>query len=196
MNPNKGAYIDDDNDSVEIELQDEEDFIHNTMNPNNAGKRQILNQPVHHRQASREIEYIELDMFDAYEDKLASFLKSTPYIDQLIQTSKEYRMFIDSLKILASFNEELANVLLRVKDLHKKGKDIRISKVKGHNILRKNRELRVQLKSLISDNGVNTSTSGINSKSQNSKRALIKERDKLLKKNNDLMFKFKKAFLL
>lgn len=65
-------------------------------------------------------------------------------------------MFIESLKILASFNTELTHVLTKVRDLSKKGKEVRISKVKGQNILKKNRDLRVQLKSLINDS-VNTS---------------------------------------
>jgi len=87
----------DDYDSVEIELQDEEDFIHKTMQPENSVvvPPKIIKKPVHYRQASRDIEYIELDMFEQYGDKLQDFLKSTPYIDQLIETSKQYRMFIE-----------------------------------------------------------------------------------------------------
>lgn len=104
---------------------------------------------------------------------------------------------MDSLKLLASFNEELTNVLNRVRSLSKKGKQIRINKSQGQDILKKNRELRVQIKTLGNDSGVNTSiNSSISSKTNNTKRVLIQERDFLLEKNDKLMFSFKKAFML
>ena len=43
----------------------------------------------------------DLDAFNEFEEKFKDFLKSTPYIDQILQTSKEYRMIIDSLNIIA-----------------------------------------------------------------------------------------------
>lgn len=66
----------DDNDSVEIEMQDDEDFIHHTMkqNQNVMKKNKILGMPIHQRKASRDIEYIELDTFEEYEEKLEHFL--------------------------------------------------------------------------------------------------------------------------
>jgi hypothetical protein len=183
---------------VEIELQEDEEFIHHTMQPSaSMNKHKILKKPVHHRQASRDVEYIDLNMFDVYEDRLQEFLKTTPYIDKLLETSKQYRKFMDSLKLLASFNEELTNVLNRVRSLSKKGKQIRINKSQGQDILKKNRELRVQIKTLGNDSGVNTSiNSSISSKTNNTKRVLIQERDFLLEKNDKLMFSFKKAFML
>jgi len=46
--------------------------------------------------------YLEgLDVFDEYEQRFNDFLRSTPYIDQILQTSKEYRLVIESLNILA-----------------------------------------------------------------------------------------------
>jgi hypothetical protein len=46
--------------------------------------------------------YLEgLDVFDEYEQRFNDFLRSTPYIDQILQTSKEYRLAIESLNILA-----------------------------------------------------------------------------------------------
>jgi hypothetical protein len=46
--------------------------------------------------------YLEgLDVFDEFEQRFADFLRSTPYIDQILQTSKEYRLVIDSLNMLA-----------------------------------------------------------------------------------------------
>jgi hypothetical protein len=42
-----------------------------------------------------------LDVFDEFEQHFHDFLRSTPYIDQILQTSKEYRLVIDSLNILA-----------------------------------------------------------------------------------------------
>lgn len=42
-----------------------------------------------------------LDVFDEFEQRFHDFLRSTPYIDQILQTSKEYRLVIDSLNILA-----------------------------------------------------------------------------------------------
>ncbi len=46
--------------------------------------------------------YLEdLDVFDEFETKFKDFLKSTPYIEQILQTSKEYRMIIESMNILA-----------------------------------------------------------------------------------------------
>jgi hypothetical protein len=115
----------------------------------------------------------------------------------VIETTKQYKMFLESLKILATFNTELTHVLVKVRDLSKKGKEVRINKLKGQNILKKNRELRIQLKSLINDNGITSSINGsFTSKVGKNKRALIQERDVLLNKNDELMFKFKKAFLL
>jgi len=159
--PNNVQHAEDDNDSVEIEMQDEEEFIHHTMKTANNSvctKPQLFKKPVHKRQASRDVEYIELDMFEDYENKLQNFLKTTPYIDQLLETSKQYRMFMEYLKMLAAFNDELEHVLAKVRDLSKRGKEVRISRIKGQNILKKNRELRVHLKSLINDNGLNTNT--------------------------------------
>lgn len=45
--------------------------------------------------------YDGFEAFDEFENRFKEFLKSTPYIEQLIQTSKEYRMIIESLNILA-----------------------------------------------------------------------------------------------
>jgi hypothetical protein len=148
----------------------------------------------HSRRGSNDVEYIELDVFEQYEDRLEDFLKTTPYIDQLIETSKQYRMFIELLKILESFNQELSGVLQRVRVLGKKGKEICVNRVKGQNMIAKNKNLRVQIKSLINDDPTNTSLNSSNKGS--TKRALIQKRDVLLDKNSKLMFKFKKAFLL
>lgn len=66
----------DDNDSVEIEMQEDDDFIHHTMktNKNVISKNKIFKKPMHQRKASGDIEYIELDMFEDYEEKLQMFL--------------------------------------------------------------------------------------------------------------------------
>ena len=69
-------HKDDDNDSVEIEMQEDDDFIHHTMKPNKnvVSKNKIFKKPFHQRKASGDVEYIELDMFEEYEEKLQLFL--------------------------------------------------------------------------------------------------------------------------
>jgi hypothetical protein len=66
----------DDNDSVEIEMQEDDDFIHHTMKAtkNVINKNKIFKKPLHQRKASGDIEYIELDMFEEYEEKIQMFL--------------------------------------------------------------------------------------------------------------------------
>ena len=65
----------------------------------------------------------------------------------------------------------------------------------------KNRELRVQIKSLLKDQvgpSITNSISGSlkqNDKNSNTKRELIKQRNYLMQENDTLMFKFKKHFL-
>lgn len=69
--------------------------------------------------------------------------------------------------------------------------------------MQKNRELRVQIKSLLKDQVAppsltNASISGSlkqHEKSNSTKRELIKQRNYLMQENDSLMFKFKKLFL-
>lgn len=59
--------------------------------------------------------------------------------------------------------------------------------------MKKNRELRIQLKSLISDD---TSPGKKSKQTVASKRKLMKDKDALLRENDALLLKFKKAFIL
>mmetsp|Transcript_14516 Transcript_14516/g.14124 ORF Transcript_14516/g.14124 Transcript_14516/m.14124 type:complete len:104 (-) Transcript_14516:202-513(-) len=68
------------------------------------------------------------DVFDEFENRFNDFLKSTPYIEQILQTSKEYRMIIDSLNILAKFNDELKRICTMTSSLAEKGKKLYVSK--------------------------------------------------------------------
>jgi hypothetical protein len=63
-------------------------------------------------------------------------LRSTPYIDQILQTSKEYRLVIESLNVLARFNDELKRII----SIGRKGQ---LTSEKCDLINRKNRDLRV-----------------------------------------------------
>ena len=56
-----------------------------------------MTQPLHNFHHPIE----NLEVFDEFEQRFNEFLRSTPYIDQILQTSKEYRLVIESLNILA-----------------------------------------------------------------------------------------------
>ena len=197
--PKAIQQCDDDCDSVEIEMQDEDEFIHQTLpTHDNAATKLQSTKGIHKRHASRDVEYINLDMFEDYGDKLDNFVKTTPYIDKLLETSQQYRMFMESLKLLAAFNDGLTHVLSKVKDLSKADNKVMINRAKGTNIIKKNRELRVQLKLLINDNGANLNGNMTNdgNKRNKTKRALLNERDTLLKIYDEVLIKFKKYILL
>ncbi|CDW71520.1 UNKNOWN [Stylonychia lemnae] len=144
----------------------------------------------------------DVEVFDEFEKRFKDFLKSTPYIEQILQTSKEYRMIIESLNILARFNDELKRICTMTAQLAEEGKKLFISKQKGQQIIQKNRELRVQIKSLLKDQiappSITSSISGPLKgvdKNNNTKRELIKQRNYLMQENDSLTFKFKKLFL-
>ena len=85
--------------------------------------------------------------------------------------------------------------------LQEEGKKLFISKQKGQQIIQKNRELRVQIKSLLKDQvapSVSNSLSGSlkgKEANANTKRDLVKQRNFLMQENDSLMFRFKKLFL-
>ena len=53
------------------------------------------------RDSQQALNFCDFEVFDEFEKRFKEFLKSTPYIEQILQTSKEYRMIIESLNILA-----------------------------------------------------------------------------------------------
>eukprot|EP00347_Sterkiella_histriomuscorum_P015770 403355745 len=189
------------------------------QNPNMMSyqQQQLLMQNFGNNQNDPQTVYFEdLDVFDEFEKKFKDFLKSTPYIEQILQTSKEYRMIIESLNILARFNDELKRIVTMTSSLADEGKKLFISKQKGQQIIQKNRELRVQIKSLLKDqvSGINTASANShhamtnsfsgsggmgalkqNEKNSTTKRELIKQRNYLMQENDSLTFKFKKLFL-
>ncbi len=77
--------------------------------------------------------------------------------------------------------------------LARQGKKLFIEKHKSEQIIQKNRDLRVQIKSLIKDNGVRGSAES--QKNRETKRALIKQKNVIMEENDGLLFKFKKLFL-
>lgn len=86
--------------------------------------------------------YLEdLDVFDEFEKKFKDFLKSTPYIEQILQTSKEYRMIIESLNILAVIY--IINILKFYRDLMMNWKEyaqwLRLWQTKAKNFTFRNR---------------------------------------------------------
>ena len=60
-------------------------------------------------------------------------------------------MVIESLNILAKFNEELKRVSHLKEQMTQEGKKLSISSEKGQQIIQKNRELRVQIKSMLKE---------------------------------------------
>lgn len=129
----------------------------------------------------------EAPLFDECEQRFHEFLRSTPYIDQILQTSKEYRLVIESLNVLARFNDELKRILA----IGRKGQ---LTPAKCDLINRKNRDLRVQIKSMLKDAGPQEAAA-TGGKAQNTKRELIKQRNYLMEENDKLLFEFKRCFL-
>jgi hypothetical protein len=74
------------------------------------------------------------------------------------------------------------------------GRKLQLSKTKCEEINRKNRELRVQIKSMLKDS-INSSTYKQAEKVSSTKRELIKQRNYLMQENDALLFQFKKLFL-
>jgi hypothetical protein len=74
------------------------------------------------------------------------------------------------------------------------GRKLHLSKTKCEEINRKNRELRVQIKSMLKDS-INSSTNKQAEKVSSTKRELIKQRNYLMQENDALLFQFKKLFL-
>lgn len=134
-------------------------------------------------------------MFDEYEQRFNDFLRSTPYIDQILQTSKEYRLVIESLNILARFNDELKRICAMARKYQQEGRKLQLSKSKCEDINRKNRELRVQIKSMLKDSVQSVAGGKSLEKASQSKRDLIKQRNYLMEENDTLLFHFKKSFL-
>lgn len=75
----------------------------------------------------------------------------------------------------------------------KNGKVLHISKGRATEIIKKNREMRIQIKSMMDEN---KSTNPANSRLEVTKRALSNEKNFLLKENEDLLLKFKKTFMI
>ena len=73
-------------------------------------------------------------------------------------------------------------------------KKLHISKNKCQEINQKNRDLRVQIKSLLKDQ-VGASINGKLEKNGNTKRELVKQKNYLIEQNDALLFTFKKLFI-
>jgi hypothetical protein len=73
------------------------------------------------------------------------------------------------------------------------GRKPQITKDRCEQINRKNRELRVQIKSMLKDQVSGPQRSS--EKALSTKRELIKQRNYLMEENNELLFLFKKVFL-
>ena len=108
-----------------------------------------------------------------------------------------YRAIIESLKYLARFNDELSKQISAGAKADSRVRRTLMSSLKGKNIINVNRELRKQIKSLLFDDAkLRSSTLAPCLRAENTKRDLIKQKNLLLKQNEELLFKFRKTFLL
>ncbi len=68
------------------------------------------------------------------------------------------------------------------------GRKLQISKHKCEEINKNNRDLRVQIKSMLKDTAPTSSGGKVNSNHANTKRELIKQRNYLMQENDALLF--------
>jgi len=79
--------------------------------------------------------------------------------------------------------------------LAQESKKLHIPKQKGETIIKKNRDLRIQIKSLLKDGASGPAYKTDPAKTNQTKRELIKQKNFLMEENDSLLFKFKKLFL-